>query len=419
MRRDFVSLTCQETVRYAGADTRDSSSDFRKAYPGATFRKILARAFVASRVLDFLLSDPAIPGVTIPKINASRVAITGHSRNGKQSLIAAAFDERITAVVGSSPGTPVSAPIRFSSPDFNGETVNFVSPGRDWWLPSVKEYVVLEKSFSCAVRLYYAICVSYFGREDEIPADGHMIIALIAPRHAMIATARSDGEGDVTFAGEQNVLACQAVYSLLEAPNALRVHYREGRHHGFVDPQVYFDWFDFAASVEGTQDLFPAITLPHEFNWDAWRAAQPRVELPMQSAPLQDRIAWLLGGKDVASAISPGAVGKTVFGAAYCESGPVGSEWDYKAALMMHDSFKTCSLPNCTHPMTRQSLSVGAFVTSSLFLPCSDLTCKEITKPLPVIIFIHGFAYQLGFTGIYGLYVLSLIDAGFAWFRND
>ena len=32
-------------------------------------------------------------------------------------------------------------------------------------------------------------------------------VALIAPRHAMLATARSDSEGDDAFADEQNVLA--------------------------------------------------------------------------------------------------------------------------------------------------------------------------------------------------------------------
>ena len=74
-------------------------------------------------------------GQQLPAIDAGRIAITGHSRNGKQSLIAAAFDERISVVVGSSPGTPVSAPVRFSSPDFNGETTKFVSDHRDWWLP--------------------------------------------------------------------------------------------------------------------------------------------------------------------------------------------------------------------------------------------------------------------------------------------
>jgi hypothetical protein len=43
------------------------------------------------------------------------VAITGHSRNGKQSLIAAAYDERITAVADSSSGSPAGSPYRLTS----------------------------------------------------------------------------------------------------------------------------------------------------------------------------------------------------------------------------------------------------------------------------------------------------------------
>ena len=102
-------------------------------------------------------SCPSLSRAAAP-LDASRVSITGHSRNGKQSLVAAAFDERITDVVGSSSGTPVAAPIRFSSPDFDEETTNYDTTKRDWFLESLK---------------------GYFGREDEVPADGHFILAMI------------------------------------------------------------------------------------------------------------------------------------------------------------------------------------------------------------------------------------------------
>jgi hypothetical protein len=102
------------SVVYPGADQgTDAAPLFQQAFPEATMALILARAFVASRTLDYIL--------TLPEVNADQVAITGHSRNGKQSLIAAAFDERITAVVGSSPGAPISSPYRFGSANFYGE----------------------------------------------------------------------------------------------------------------------------------------------------------------------------------------------------------------------------------------------------------------------------------------------------------
>jgi hypothetical protein len=94
------------SVVYPGADQgTDAAPSFQRAFPKATMALILARAFVASRTLDYI--------ITLPDVNQEQVAITGHSRNGKQSLIAAAFDPRITAVVGSSPGAPISSPYRF------------------------------------------------------------------------------------------------------------------------------------------------------------------------------------------------------------------------------------------------------------------------------------------------------------------
>ena len=378
-------------VLYPGADVRDASGQFRAAFPTATFRKILARAFVASKVLDFMLADggrrpAAVQGMApLPDVDGGRIAITGHSRNGKQSIVAAAFDERITAVVGSSPGTPIAAPVRFSSPDFNGETTTFVTPHRDWWLPSLH---------------------GYFGKEHTLPADGHMIVALVAPRHLMLATARSDGEGDATFADEQNIMANQPVWKLLGAPDALHIKFREGRHHGFDDPNNYVDWFDFAAGAAPAH-LFPTTDsqpLPHSFSWPAWaaNARQTITPPPPKSAPLAERVGWMLG--DTGAGASQMSSGGLAGGEAYCESGAIGSEWDYKAKLMMHDSFERCEGEACRYNVTRISFSFGAYITASLFLPCAHASCTEVHTPLPVVIFLHGYSYQLGYTGIYGLY---------------
>ena len=50
--------------------------------------------------------------------------------------------------------------------------------------------------------------------------------------------------------------------------------------------------------------------------------------------------------------------------------------------------------------VSRLSLSFGAFVTASLFVP---LGVEPADQPLPLVIFLHGYSYQLGFSGIYGL----------------
>ena len=65
------------SVIYPGADTRDIAPAFQEAYKtrGATMALIIARAFVASRTLDYIL--------TLPFVDKDKVCITGHSRNGK------------------------------------------------------------------------------------------------------------------------------------------------------------------------------------------------------------------------------------------------------------------------------------------------------------------------------------------------
>jgi hypothetical protein len=204
-----------------------------------------------------------------------------------------------------------------------------------------------------------------------------------------------------------NVIANQPVWRLLGQPSALHIKWREGRHHGFDDPMTYFDFFDFAGSKPCPScpggmppPTFEQLELPHAFNWSAWRAGTQSVTPPPPplAASLSDRVGWLLGmGAETSTAGLDG-------GSEYCESGPVGSEWDYKAELMMHDSFRGCRGEACTHNVTRLSLSFGPYITASLFVPCADKSCSEVEHPLPVVIFLHGFAYQLGFTGIYGLF---------------
>ena len=177
LNRGYVSVV------YPGADQgTDAAPLFQEAYPTATMALILARAFVASRTLDYVL--------TLPGVNTQQVSITGHSRNGKQSLVAAAFDTRITAVVGSSPGAPISSPYRFGSANFYGEGPVSGHVEGNWWLASIKQYA---------------------GHEERLPIDGHGVLAMIAPRAAAIGDGWQDHEGCLTFADEANVVASAKV----------------------------------------------------------------------------------------------------------------------------------------------------------------------------------------------------------------
>lgn len=225
-RWGLVGLSRGYTVCiYPGADSDDQTDPLLASYPTATWGLIRRRAWLGSRALDYVLSL----GIT----NASQVAITGHSRNGKQSMIAAAWDERITAVISSSSGAPAMSPYRLTSsftfsespygtwpnapPDCNCSCTRNPTDPRPkdarccWWLPSV---------------------VDWDGRENEMPIDSHALLGLIAPRHFASEAAWTD-PCDPSFAVEKSYVAGKVVYDWLGASDNIRVAWRPGQHHGF------------------------------------------------------------------------------------------------------------------------------------------------------------------------------------------
>lgn len=93
-------------------DAHDATFPFYLAYnstrPRPTWGLITRRAWLVSLILDYLTTQRS------DLIDPHHISMFGHSRNGKQTLIAAAFDTRLTSVVGSSPGFPIATPARFA-----------------------------------------------------------------------------------------------------------------------------------------------------------------------------------------------------------------------------------------------------------------------------------------------------------------
>lgn len=133
---------------------------------------IMVWAWGFSRMIDYLVTDK--------DIDAKRIAVVGHSRNGKTALLAAAFDERIALAIPSQAGCGGTAPSRVSP-----EMAQLQANGR----PKAETVAVINKSFP------HWFCGHFkaFGEAPEkLPFDQHELIALCAPRPVLVSAAVED-----------------------------------------------------------------------------------------------------------------------------------------------------------------------------------------------------------------------------------
>jgi dienelactone hydrolase len=387
----------------------DQVTNLPELYPDHDFATMGQRAWTVQLVVDYLL--------TLPEIDRARLAINGYSRGGKMAVIAGAFDERIAAVIAGSTGVGGVLPWRLAGERGMGEGI---------------------ESTTRMFPLWFAPQLRFFaGREDRLPVDANLLVALLAPRALLMESGLNDEVSNV-WGVEQTYHSAQAVYAALGQPDRLGL-LRVPGFHGANDIEASIDWLDFQFGRSprrwNNSLLFP-------WNFAEWRetigrsvdlaGAPPRPAGPLQSpADLAARttatrraVTWLLGAPPPSVAPASGR------GGPFPSRGPVPTPTkpvanpgqlapDVPAWVIARNSAEFgWRDPERSATDSRRIRFAGGAITGDLYFPAGT---PEGAK-LPAAIWLHGSSYPLGYMWVYrrDLHpILALVQAGFAVLAYD
>ncbi len=381
----------------------DQPTNLPSVYPEFDFATMGQRAWTAQLVVDYLL--------TLPEIDPARIAITGYSRGGKMATIAAAFDDRIAAVIAGSTGVGGVLPWRLSGERGMGEGV---------------------ESTTRMFPLWFAPQLRFFaGREDRLPVDANLLVALVAPRAFLMNYGLNDEVSNV-WANEQCYASALKVYTALGRPDRLGVLRLPG-FHGANDIEGNLDWLD--VQFGRTQRTWRNDLL---FPWDfaAWRQTiGAKVDLaklparpaagPLPPAATRAAVTWLVGETPPTVATGAGRGGRggpPGRGPAATATKPVANPGqlapDVPAWVIARNSGEFGWNDPARAAADSRRIRFGSGITGDLYFPVGT----PAEQKLPAVIWLHGYSYPLGYMWVYRRDVhpvLALVQAGYAVLAFD
>jgi len=372
---------------YAGADAKDDTENYGELYPDYNFARLMQRAWGATAVVTYLYSRK--------EVDTDKIAITGHSRNGKQSLYAAAFDERIDAVVPSSSGFGGVRAARHSDRRYAPHTMQrTMIDFPDWWIPELQQF---------------------YGHEDRLPVDMNSLLAIVAPRPCLLTAGIFDLFGD-SWGLEKSYHSAKKAYDFHGKPESIQIRQRPVRHNTHArDIENFLDFLD----AQFNRKQYPPFEdLLHPYSFENWKennknlqnASVEKADIseteklsPEDIALIRQNVSWLLG--DVRPGISYHLE----------RSLSPGTKEDNLAAIFR----------------TRQTIGKANRIRISPYASIGDQLYADFYYPYtgkdeyPVVIFLHEYTYAEG----YGKtswsfaemndYIHDLTEAGFAVLAYD
>jgi cephalosporin-C deacetylase-like acetyl esterase len=416
LRRGYIACSYTGTV--------DAPGNLGQLYPDYDFASMGQVAFIVQRVVDYLY--------TLPQVDRARIAVTGYSRGGKMATIAAAWDDRIAAVIAGSTGVGGVVPWRLSGEYGMGEGVETTTRGFPIW-------------FSPRLRFFA-------GYEDRLPVEANLLVALIAPRACLIEYGLNDQVSN-TWGDEQTYYSALRAYQFLKAPDRIGL-LRVPGFHGANDVEATLDWLDiqFGRSTAKWDNH-----LLFTWNYDQWRKMSGEkvdvsrypvhdagdllatkggyiattTDWEKSAAGIRASITWMLG--DEPPMMPPGAgrgfgpagpgrggpgPGRGRGAAQAAGPNPGQLKPDVPAWVIQNGGNAYGWIEPAKSLAAMRKLSFGYNVTGDLYYPGNTPPSTR----LPAVVWLHGYSYPLGYMWVYRSDmhpILALVQAGYAVLAFD